>query len=388
MRIAGVTTKSIKRHFSRISIVVIVLSIAVATVVSLMTISAAMKRDFADKVDTYGTNMVIVPKSKNLSMSYGGVTVGSFQYESKTLRESDVDRLKTIKNKQNLATIAPKLLGVTDVKGSQAMIVGVRFPEELKIKKWWKFGAGKAPKAVDEAIVGANAADKLGLSVGETITLGKSRFKVSGVLKRLGTQEDDLIYVDLKQAQTLFGKPGQLSMIEVAAWCTTCPIEAIVSQASRKLPYAKVSAVLQAAKARDALISQVIVFSVILSAIIVLGSVLIVFTNMLASVRERRHEIGIFRAIGYRRLHILKIVLLESAFVGLVSGITGYVIGYALARFLAPAVAGVDVDIPAVNLYAAYLAIIGTVGVALLASLYPAAAAAKLSPTVAMETIQ
>lgn len=388
MRISGVAAKNIKRHFSRTSVVVVVLSVAVATVVSLITISAAMKRDFADKVDTYGTNMVIVPKSKNLSMSYGGVAVGSFQYESKTLHESDIARLRTIKNKQNLATIAPKLLGVTDIKGSQVMIVGVRFPEELKVKKWWDFRAGKAPKTSEGAIVGGNAADKLGLSVGQTISTGKSRFKVSGILKRVGTQEDDLIYVDLKQAQKLFNKPGQLTMIEVAAWCTTCPIEKMVSQASRKLPYAKVSAVLQAAKARDALISQVIAFSVVLSAIIVSGSVLIVFTNMMAAVRERRREIGIFRAIGYKRSHILKIVLLESTFIGLVAGIAGYFIGHALARFLAPAVAGVEVDIPTVDLYGAYMAIIGTVVVTLAASLYPAVAAAKLSPTVAMETIQ
>lgn len=388
MRITNITSKNIRRHFSRISILIIGLTVAVSTVVSLYTISNAMKRDFADKVDEYGTNMVIVPKSKNLSLSYGGVSVGGFQYDTNVLHESDITRLKTIKNDENLAIIAPKLLGITELKGSQVMLVGVDFNNELKIKKWWEFDSGKAPKNADEIILGGNAASRLGLTKGSIVTLaGKQKFKVAGTLKRVGTQEDDLIYLDLKKTQILFNKPGQLSMIEVAAWCTSCPIEQIVAQASGKLPNAKVSAVLQAAKARDALINQVIVFSVVLSATVILVSSLIVFTNMLAAVRERRREIGIFRAIGYRRSHVLKIILLESGFIGLVSGIAGYLLGYSSARFLAPSVAGVDVFIPVINFSTAYLAVVGTVIIALAASFYPALTASRLSPAIALEAV-
>ena len=45
--------------------------------------------------------------------------------------------------------------------------------------------------------------------------------------------------------QEAMKKPGALSLIEVAAFCNTCPIEEIVRQISEKLPHAKVTAIKQ-----------------------------------------------------------------------------------------------------------------------------------------------
>ncbi len=44
---------------------------------------------------------------------------------------------------------------------------------------------------------------------------------------------------------------------------------------------------------------------------------------MMASVNERTREIGIFSAIGFRRSHIMKIILLEAAAVSLMAGLDG-----------------------------------------------------------------
>lgn len=387
MRLSNITVKNLRRHFSRVSVLIIGLTVAITTVVSLYAISSTMQRDFADKVDEYGTNIVIVPKTKNLSLTYGGVAIGGFQYESKTLNENDVAKLKTIKNKQNLAIIAPKLMAAVDINNKRTMIMGVSFPQELKMKKWWSINKGKKSAKSNEILIGGNAAKKLNLKIGESVDINKTKFIVAGILNRVGTNEDDLIYADLKQIQRTFNKPNQLSMIEVAAWCTSCPLKEIVRQASAKLPHTKVSGVLQVAKSRDTLINQVILFSIVLSVTVVVVSVLIVFTNMLTSVRERRREIGIFRALGYRKSHILKIILLESSFIGLLSGTLGYFLGYGIARIIAPTVAGVDLYIPTPNLTTAYIAILSTFIVTILASIYPAIVAANLNPKIALETV-
>lgn len=372
---------------SRTGLLIFSLIIAVTTVVSLYLISSSMKRDFADKVDEYGTNMVIVPKSKNLSLSYAGVQVSGIEYENNNLHETDIDKLKTIKNNENLAIIAPKLLGVSEINGTQLMMAGVQFENELKIKKWWEFNQGGKPSANNEVIIGGKAADKLKLGAGDSFKANGREFKVTGVLKRVGTSEDDLVYVGLKEAQAVFNKSGELSMIEVAAWCTSCPLEDIVAQASDKLPNAKVSGVMQAAKARDALINQFIAFSIVLSVLVVAVSVLIIFTNMLASVKTRRKEIGIFRALGYRGGHILKVILFESLFVGIAGGVTGYLLGVVVARYFAKGFAGIDLYIPGVDPATAYLSILGTILISLIASLYPAKQASKLNPTIALSSI-
>ena len=135
---------------------------------------------------------------------------------------------------------------------------------------------------------------------------------MTGILSATGTQEDDLLYLDLATAQRLWNRPGELSFIEVSAWCSTCPIEEISAQIATAIPTARVSALLKAVEGRRLLIDQFRLFSAVLSALMIIVGCLIVLSATLASVRDRRGEIGIFRAIGYRRKHVFSIILLEN----------------------------------------------------------------------------
>jgi len=47
---------------------------------------------------------------------------------------------------------------------------------------------------------------------------------VSGLLAQTGSQDDQLLFATLSTAQTVLGKPDQVSMVEVAALCNACPL--------------------------------------------------------------------------------------------------------------------------------------------------------------------
>lgn len=362
------------------------LLVAVATITALYTISGLMNEDFQRRLDEYGTNMVITPKSDSLPLTYGGVAMGSVGLAQRSLTDADVSKLKTIKNAESLAVISPKIIGVTRVGKKEAMVVGVRFADELRIKKWWEVDAGKRPRpGANQALAGAAAAEAFDLKPGSRVRIGGERFTISGILEEVGSEEDKPIYIGLKKAQTLFGRPGELDIIEVAAWCYNCPIEMIAGQTTEKLPHAKASAVLQAAKTRGQVVAQFNMFSIILSATVAMVGGLIVFSSMLASVRERRREIGIFRAVGFRSLNVLEIVLFETVVLGLLGGVGGYFLGLAATIVAAPALGltgSVAID-PAVG----YLAVLGTMMLTLTAGLYPALTAARLSPMIALNDI-
>ncbi|HEY3375398.1 MAG TPA: FtsX-like permease family protein [Candidatus Aquicultor sp.] len=386
MKLYHITWKNIKERPAKIALLVVTLAIGVATVASLYSIVRAMSVDLQDKIDEYGANMVIVPKSKSLPLSYAGVTVGGLTYRSALLSGADVAKIRTIKNSANIATVAPKLLGIVPVNGHKATLAGVRFADEFKLKKWWAIKQGARPVSADDALLGGKAAHVLNVKAGDTITIKNTQFKVKGILSRVGSQEDELVYIDLKRAQTLLGKPGQVSLIEVAAWCKNCPITDMQEQLSEKLTSAKVSAVRQATQTRDAVVGRFMLFSVILSTTMATIAFLIVFTNMLSAVRERRREIGIMRAVGYRKAHVLYIILLESGAAGLVAGITGYTIGFVTSNIIAPFAVGIDVGIAFDPLFA-ILAAGSTALIAIVASIYPAVVASRLSPAEAINTI-
>lgn len=76
----------------------------------------------------------------------------------------------------------------------------------------------------------------------------------------------------------------------------------------------------------------------LISAIILLVSGLTIANTFLASVNERRHEIGIMRALGARRSDIQKIFLVEASVLGLIGGIAGVVFAW-LGGFVVDAIA-------------------------------------------------
>ena len=385
MRLSSIAFKNVRRHLSRSALMILAISITAAVVMTLFLVARSAERDLADKVDEYGANIVVVPRSKDLPLTYGGVQLGGITYDVQPLRSEDEAKIRSIKNKENISRVAPKLVERGEVDGIPVLVAGVRWTDELALKRWWHI-AGAAPSGPGDALLGARAATRLGVGAGSDLTLRGETLRVTGILEPTGTQEDELVYIDLGTAQRLWDRPGELSFIEVAAWCSTCPIETINAQISAEIPNARVSAVLKAAESREILIGQFRLFSWVLSGLMTLVGCLIVITTTLGSVRDRRGEIGIFRSMGYRRRHIFEIILLENLALALFGGIVGIVLAVAAHGPVARMAAGVTATAAPGALDLA-VALAATFGVVLLASLYPARRAAGLSPTLAMRRV-
>jgi len=368
------------------ALLVLGLVLGVATVVALMAITNAMQLDIANKMDEYGANILIVPRSSALSLSYGGVTVAAATYDVGDLRLADLESIRTIENARNVSVVAPKLLGAVSLGGRPVLVAGVRFSEELRLKQWWHVEQGMAPGAPDEALAGRRLAQTLALAPGMVVDVNGHAFRVAGVLAENGSQDDDILFVDLAAAQSAMAKPDAVSLVEVSALCSECPVEDMVAQIAAVLPQAQVTAMRQAVMLRMNTVGQLSRFTVALSVVVVLIGGLVVLMTMLGAVAERRQEIGLFRALGFRQRHVMQVILGEVAIVSVVGGILGWLTGMGAAVFLAPRVAQVNTAVPWDPLLAA-VAIACAVIVGLAAGLYPAAHAARLDPTIALRSL-
>jgi putative ABC transport system permease protein len=361
------------------------LIIAVSTVVILTNISQVMNADIATKLDEYGANILIVPRSNDLSLSYGGMSVAGVSFDAGQLVESDAERIMTIKNKKNIKIVAPKLLNLGTIPGGEALVVGVDFAQEIALKKWWSI-IGEAPAQENEALIGSEVKRKLSAGLNQEIFIEGQPFKVTGILEETGSQDDGLVFIDIKQAQEIFNKPSAISLIEVAALCYDCPIEEIVAQTSAKLPNAKVTAIRQTIDSKMQTVQHLESFSFGLSIVIILIGALIVFTTMTASVSERTREIGIFRAIGYRKGHIMHIILLEAAVISALAGLLGHSLGILIAKTTAPLI-GVDSVSVGWNGSIFLLALLGSIALGMISSFYPAYRASRLDPSSALRAL-
>ncbi len=385
MGIKDIAIKNLLRRKAKAAFILAGLIIGVATVVAVISFADTMTKDINHKLEKYGANILIVPRTDNLSLTYGGMTLGGVSFEMEPIRQSQLSQINTIKNAANLAAVGPITLGTVQIKGQAALLAGVDFKVTGILKPWWII-KGAVP-AQGDLLAGAQAAKLLGIEIGRQLSINHRTMTVSGILAATGSQDDQLLFTTLATAQAVLDKPDEVSLVEVAALCNACPVDDMVNQISAKLPNAKVMAIQQVVKGRMETLAQFRKFSYGLSVVVVFIGGLVVLVTLMGSVKERTEEIGIFRAIGFRQGHIMRIIFIESGLISIVAGVMGYLIGTG-AIWAGLKISGKQGDIampfdPALATGAVAMALI----VGLLASAYPAVMASRMDPNQALKTI-
>lgn len=421
MRISTIAFANLKRRKGKALFLIIGMAIGIGTAVALLSLSSSIKEEIGSQLDRFGANIVVVPQSNSLSLNYGGVSVSGVSFDAHQLTSQDAVNVLDIPYRNRLSIVAPKLLGAVEVEGQQALLAGVDFESELMLKRWWRV-VGQKPAAEQDVLVGYEVALALSIIepseapdsrpastmpdmpdmpemsshtatdqdsfkiVRERVRIGGRDHRIAAVIAQTSGPEDRMVFGQLSHVQSLLGKPGQLSLIEVSALCKDCPIEDIVAQISEKLPHAKVSAIQQSVRARTDTVERLTRFSAAVAAIVLAIGALMIFTTMMGSIIERTKEIGVLRAIGFRRTHIIKGLIIEVAVISVIGGLAGWATGmlasFAALPYFAETRATLEIE-PALALIAVAAALL----VGILSSFYPIVRASRLDPSEAVRYV-
>jgi len=385
VRLEHIVFHNLRRRKGRAIFLVIGLLIGVATVVTLLSLTDALGQRAQHELENFGANIIITPRSDELTLNYGGIQLGGVNLIATEIEQERLANIDDIPNRRNVATIGPKVLGAVDVEGQRVMLMGVDPEAEFKLKRWWSI-AGRTVAEGRELLVGDAVVKRFSLKMGDTLTVNAHEYTVVGLLDKTGSQDDQLLIAPLSVAQAELGKEGQVSMVEIAALCHDCPVDDMVNQLQVALPGTTVQAVQQVVKTRMHALDQFRLFAWGVAVTVVIIGALLVFVTMMGAISERTREIGIFRAIGYRRRHVLHLVLVEAAVVSALGGVLGYLTGIAATLAALPLLEGGKAAWHW-NPTLAVASVVAAVVVGLVASLQPALRASRLEPSEALRAL-
>jgi lipoprotein-releasing system permease protein len=245
--------------------------------------------------------------------------------------------------------------------------------------------AGEALLTNSTVLIGKTLAEDLGIGVGQSINLQSDRdveraLIVAGIFS-LGVDALDAraAFISLAAARTLFDLEQGISRIEIkledlnGADAYALRIAALTGL--KATPWTEGNAqLLDGLRAQANSGDLIKAFSLIT---IVIG----VASALLLSTYRRRPEIGIMRAFGASRVFVVAVFVIQGTLIGIIGGVVGAGLGYlALSPFPIPENAprgGLPIDVR----QGAYgLAILLTTIGAMVASILPARAAARVDP--------
>jgi putative ABC transport system permease protein len=298
-----------------------------ALATAYFTTETAAARETTRVARDLGFNLRILPKETDMDAYW-------FQgFSDHTLPEESVNKLANADGvfmtfNHLMASLRQKIM----IQGREVVLVGVAPTVTSPDKKKRPMGFSIDPGKLH---VGYQIGVRLGLKAGDTLNISGQDFEVERVMVEYGTEEDIYVYGSLKDVQTLTDKEGRINEIKaIDCLCLTSdqdPASILRAELEKMLPDAKViqDRVQADARARQRQMVQK-KFAFLSPFLMTVGAVWVAVLSVL-NVRERRSEIGVWRALGKGGVTLGGMFLGKAILLGLLGGFIGFWIGNALA---------------------------------------------------------
>ena len=319
----------------------------------------------------------------NSMLSKGGADLTVRQADTADMALSALDdgMGKAIAGIPGVEEVSGLIIGIASTPGIPYLLAYGYDPTEFGVSHY-KITEGARLTSSRQAILGTGAAKALKLRVGQTLKLFSTNFRVVGIYETGTPFEDGGLVIPLKDAQNVFKKPQQVSFFQIKLRQPDRAVE-VKTRIEARFPEALAAKSSEFTEgSQDVQVMNSMTWG--LSMIAVLMGGISVMNTMVMSVFERTREIGVLRAVGWRRRRIILMVLQESLLLSAIGGVVGIVIGVGLVQLigLLPGIGGIFAGVYRPSLFIQAMVVALALGV--VGGLYPAWRASRLSPLEAL----
>ncbi|WP_180186757.1 ABC transporter permease [Acinetobacter sp. YH01008] len=319
-------------------------AVGVAVIVFITALIQGLQANIVER--TLGTQAhirLLSPDEVNRIVPPPAGTVQLLQEDKRAQRLRSINNwqqiTETLDQLPILTAVSPVVSGPAFVQRGDAIesvaLVGMdleRYQQIIPLKEY--LTSGQLRVGADDVLIGSQLAKDLGVQVGSKLRLDTGQqnsalVNIAGIFE-LGVRELDAryVYLDLKQAQSLLGLPGGVTVIDLTI-NDIFEADDIAAQVGRLASLKAESWISTNAQLMNAITAQ----SLSTNMIIVFVAISVAFgiaSVMSVSVVQRTREIGILRATGATQSQILRIFLFQGAIFGLLGSVVGSAASYGL----------------------------------------------------------
>ena len=394
---------SLRSTRTRTLLTMLGVSIGVASITLILSLSSGATKIITDQVQQLGGNIAVIrpgvpmntPKIDNITAP------ASLDFAASTLTEDDIESLRSIPNIEALApimTISGSVKTDSSTAPPHTSIIATTpnllTTARLEIRDGQFIDSVTNPNTV---VIGPQLSiDIFGTdqSIGRTIKIRGQTFTIIGLLKRTNkpinynnVDFDRSAVISLEAGKSLNHEIAQIQQINIKATSTE-KLPGVVSGIKRLLDknhqgeqdYTILSGNDISRPTSQLFYTFAATMAAVAAVSLVVGGIGIM-NIMLVGVAERTREIGIRKSLGASHGHIVWQFLIESLAISFGGGIVGYVFGYLLGFIVSRSLLTFD---PVFSWQIAAISLGVSVFIGILFGLYPAVRAARKDPIEAL----
>jgi putative ABC transport system permease protein len=391
---------ALRAHKLRSFLTLLGVILAVTTLIAVMSVVAGMNFYIADRVANLGANVYVIDR-------FGIITSDDEFVKAQKRPLITKEEYQGLKDDMRTTTqIAALLNSTSDVRSGNDLLEDVNVtgitPNYTEIRSL-NAALGRNLTEADEThrspvcVIGTDLVKKFFSNVdpiGKTIRAGTHSYQVVGVTETIGSafgqSRDNFMFIPLGTYMKEWGtQRDSLVLFVQAASAEMIPASEdearMLLRARRHLDWtAKDNFGILGSDSImalwNSLTGNLAAVAVGLTAVFLVVGGIVIMNIMLASVTERTREIGIRRALGARKKHIILQFMTESAVLAAVGGLMGITLAYMLVA-LGRSLTSIPMKTP---ISAVIISLGVSTAVGFFFGIYPATRAAKLDPIEAL----